>query len=54
MFPRCTIAGIEWYRKMPADPPLVDPKGKKSLGPCEEEDATPEATNLMTDNWPPY
>ena len=28
------------------DPPVVDPNGKKLLEPSEEEDATPEATDL--------
>ena len=39
---------------MPTDPPMVDPKGEKLLGQCEEEDATPEATDPVIDNQPPY
>ena len=54
MFPRCYTAGIEWYGRMPTDPPLVDPEGEKALEPSEGGDATPEATDLGTDNWPPY
>ena len=30
-FPRCNNAGITWYWRMPADPPLVDPKGQSCL-----------------------
>ena len=39
---------------MPADLPLVGPKGKRLLEPSESEgeDATPEATNPRKDNWP--
>ena len=51
-FPRCNNAGIEWYRWMLVDPPVVGPKGKKLLEPSEGEDATPEATSPGTDNWP--
>ena len=39
-FPRCNNAGIEWYGRIPTDPPMVDPKGEKLLGQCEEEDST--------------
>ena len=53
-FPRCNNAGIGWYGRMPADPPLVDPKGEKPLGQCEEEDATEEATDPVADNQPPH
>ena len=52
--PRCNNAGIEWYWRMPTDPPLKDLKGEKLLEPPEEEDATPEATDPGTDNWPPH
>ena len=52
MFQRYNNAGIEWYRSMPADPLLVDIKGEMLLGPSEGEDATTEATDPMTDNWP--
>ena len=38
--PRCNNTDIEWYQMMPADPPLVDPKGEKLLQPPEGEDAT--------------
>ena len=34
------------------DPLLVDPKGEKLLGQCEEEDTTPDATDPLTDNQP--
>ena len=54
MFLRCNNAGIECYGRMPADPPLVDPKGEKLLGPSEGEDATLEATDPMTDIQPPH
>ena len=53
-FPRCNNVGIEWYGRMPADPPLVNPKDEKLLGPSEQEGATPEATDPKTDNWPPH
>ena len=53
-FPRCNNASIEWNRRMPADPPLVDPKGEKLLEPPEGEDATLEASDPGTDNWPPH
>ena len=49
-FPRCNNAHIEWYVRMPADLPLTDAKGKELIGQCEEEDATLEATDPMTDN----
>ena len=39
---------------MPADPSLVDQKGEKPLGKCEEEDAILEATYPMTDIQPPH
>ena len=54
MFPRHNNAGIEWYGKIPADLLLVDPKGKKPLGPSEGEDTTPEATDPVTDNQSPH
>ena len=53
-FPRCNTVEIEWYLRMPIDPPLVDPIVEMLLGQCEEEDATPEATIPMTDNWLPH
>ena len=53
-FPRCNNAVIEWYGRMPADPPSVDTKGEKLLQPSEGEDATPEANDLITDNQPPH
>ena len=54
MSPRCNNAGIEWYGRMPAHPPLVDQKGEKPLESSEGEDSTPEPTDPMTDNWPPH
>ena len=27
--PRCNNVGTEWYGRIPANPPLVDPKGEK-------------------------
>ena len=36
---------------MPADQPLVDPKGEKPHELSEGEDATLEATDPGTDNW---
>ena len=53
-FPWCNNAAIEWYKRMPADLPLVDPKGENLLEPPEVEDATPEASDPMTDNQPPH
>ena len=49
---RCNNVGIEWYSRMPTDPPLVAPKGKKL--PPEREDATLEATDPRTGNLPPH
>ena len=37
VFPRCNNASIEWYERMPADPPLTDPKGKKLLSHLREK-----------------
>ena len=53
MITRCNNAGIEWYRRMPADPPLVDAKGEKLIE-THGEDATLKASDLRTDNWPPH
>ena len=53
-FPRCNNADIEWYGRMPTDQPLVGPKSAKALGQCEEEGATLEATDPVTDSWPPH
>ena len=53
-FPRCNNAGFEWYGRLPADPSLLGPKGKKLLKPSEGENATVEATDQRTDNWPPH
>ena len=50
VFPRCNNVHIESYRRMATDPPLVDPRGEKLLGPREEGDATPGATYYMTVN----
>ena len=38
---------------MPAGPPLEGPKGEMLPEPPKGEDATPEASNPRTDNWPP-
>ena len=48
-FPRCNNAGIDWYGRMPAYPPLADPKGKKLLESSEGEDATLKASDPGTD-----
>ena len=50
----CNNAAIEWNKKMPAGPPLEDPKGEKLLEPPEGEDATPEASDSGTDNQLPH
>ena len=52
--PRCNYAGIEWYEGMPAGPPLEDPTGEKLLEPPEGEDATLEASDPWTGNWPSH
>ena len=52
--PKCNNAGFEWYGRMPADLPLVGPKGEKLLELSEGEDATLEATDLRTDDRPPH
>ena len=49
-FPWYNSARIEWYGRLPTDPPLVDPKGEKPLGLCEREDATLDAADHMTNN----
>ena len=51
-FPRCNNTGIEWYRRMPRNLPLVDPQDKKAPEQCEKGDATLEATHPITDNRP--
>ena len=50
----CNNAGIEWSKKMPEGPPLEGPKDEKLPEPPKVEDATLEASDLGTDNWPPY
>ena len=52
--PRCNNAGIEWYERMPAGPPLEDPNGEKLLEPLEGEEATLEASDPGTANQPPH
>ena len=52
--PRCNNASIEWNEKMPAGPPLEDPKGEKPYEPSEGEDTTLGASDPRTDNWPPH
>ena len=53
-FPKYYNADIEWCGRMPTDPPLVDPRVEMLLGQCEDEYATPEETNHVTDNWLPH
>ena len=36
-FPGCNNGGIEWYVRIPKDPPLVDLKVEMLLGQCEED-----------------
>ena len=36
-FPWCNNADTEWYGRIPADPPLVDPKAKSSLSHLREK-----------------
>ena len=50
----CNNADIQWYGRMTTDPPLIDLKGEKLPGQCEEEDATLEAINHVIDNQPPH
>ena len=50
----CNNAGTKWNEKMTAGPPLEGPKGEKLPEPPEGEDATLEASNLGTDDWPSY
>ena len=38
--PRCNIADIHWYVRMPTDPPPVDPKVEMLSEVCEEEGVT--------------
>ena len=52
--PRCNNAGIECYGRIPAYPPLRDPKGEKLLKPPKGEDARLEASDPETDNQPPH
>ena len=38
--------------RRPTDPPLIDPRVAKSCFElCKQEEATPEATVPITDNW---
>ena len=41
-FPRCNNAEIEWYGRMPTDPPLVNPKVEMLLQQCEREKMPPQ------------
>ena len=52
--PWCNNAATEWNEKMPAGPPLEGPKGEKLPEPPVGEDATLEASDAATDNWPPH
>ena len=53
-FPRCDIADIDWYVRLPRDPHLVDPKVEMQSELCKEEDSTLELTSLMKGNWLPH
>ena len=39
-FPECNKGDINWFVRMPTDPPLVDPKAGKLPGQCKKGDAT--------------
>ena len=40
--------------RMSIHPPLIDPKSEMQLGQCEEEDASLEATNSVTQKKLPH
>ena len=50
----CNNAGIVWYRRMPADPPVVDLRGEKLFELPEGEDAILEASDPGTYIQPPH
>ena len=50
VFPRYNNAGIVWHGRIPAGSPLMDHKIERPLRLSEEEDATPEATDPVTNN----
>ena len=43
-FTRCSNADFDWYGRMPADPPPVDPKVEMPPEPCKKVDAILELT----------
>ena len=45
--PRFQRTDIDWYMRMPTDPPLVNPKVEMLLELCDEEDATLKLTFLF-------
>ena len=49
----CKNADIDWYVRMPSDPPLVDPKVERLLQLYKEEDITAKPTFSVIDNWIP-
>ena len=54
--PRCTRADIDWYVRMPKDPPLVDPKDEMQLELCKEAGSNlkamfPEGELASTLSW---
>ena len=48
--PRCSNADVDWYVRMPTDPPLFDPKVEMLPELFEREGATLEPTFPMIDS----
>ena len=46
-FPRCSIADIDWYMRMPIDQPTIDPDNERQTKLCEEAGTTQESTFPM-------
>ena len=53
-FMRCNNADIDWYERMPTDPPLVNPKVEMPLVLCEEEDVILESTSQTINSQLPH
>ena len=53
-FPTGNSADIDWYVRMPTDPPPVDPWDETLPVLCEEEGAIVEPTFPMIDSQIPY
>ena len=52
--PKCSNIDIDLYVRMPANPPIVNPRVETSLKLCEEEYANLEPVSSVIHNWHPH